>query len=114
MNLHIALRIPGIVRQNKTANCLDRDTKPMIYFFPKAIKKEKGMAMEKKIDNDTFVQKNFEKLVEKYAHQHIVICNGEIFTGEDAAKKAREKYPDFIPMVLPVPGPEFFKHHHLL
>jgi hypothetical protein len=70
--------------------------------------------MKQKIDNDAFVQKNFEKLVEKYAHQHIVISNGEIFTGDDAVKKAREKYPGIVPMFMPVPGPEFFKHHHLL
>lgn len=67
--------------------------------------------MSKKIlDNDEFVAKNFEKLVEKYAHKRIVISNGEIFTGEDAVKKARTKYPKTIPLSMPVPGPEEFMH----
>ena len=62
------------------------------------------------LDNDLFVQKNLEKLVKKYPHQKIIISNGEIFTGKDAVKKAREKYPDTVPMFLPVPGPEEFNH----
>ena len=61
-------------------------------------------------DNDLFVQENFEKLVEKYSHQCIVVCGGEIFTGEDAFEKAKEKYPSLIPMLLPIPGPENFNH----
>lgn len=64
----------------------------------------------KTLDNDLFVQKNLEKLVKKYPHQRIIICNGEIFSGADAVKKARSKYPDATPMFLPVPGPEEFNH----
>ena len=66
------------------------------------------------IGNDEFFRKNFEKLVEKYAHQHIIICNGEVFTGEDAADRAREKYPKLTLMAVPIPGPEFFAHNFLL
>ena len=62
------------------------------------------------LDNDTFVRENFENLVKKYPHQRIVICQREIFTGEDAVKKAREKYPKAIPMSMPIPGPESFTH----
>ena len=65
------------------------------------------------IGNDKFVSENFEMLVEKYGHRHIVICNGEIFTGDDAIKKAREKYPKLIPLSMPVPGHEAFPHHLL-
>ena len=63
------------------------------------------------IDNDEFVRKNFDKLIEKYAHERIVICRGEIFTGEDAVLKARQKYPNVVPMSLPVPSrPELISH----
>lgn len=64
----------------------------------------------KSLDNDLFVQENLEKLVEKYPHQRIIISNGEIFTGNDAVKRARRKYSDSIPMFLPVPRPEEFNH----
>ena len=63
-----------------------------------------------KITNDGFVRKNLEKLVKKYAHQRIVICEGEIFTGNDAVRRARVKFPESIPLSFPVPGPEEFTH----
>lgn len=67
--------------------------------------------MKRKIlDNDSFVRKNFGKLVKKYPRQRIVICRGEIFTGEDAVNEARKKYPKSIPMSLPVPAKEEFSH----
>ena len=72
-------------------------------------KKEEKMS-PKILDNDTFVRENFEEIVEKYAHQTIVICRGEIFTGEDAVKKALKKYPKTIPLWFRVPGPENFLH----
>jgi hypothetical protein len=62
------------------------------------------------LDNDSFVRENLERLVKKYPRQRIVICNGEIFTGEDAAKKARRKYPKSIPLSMPVPAHEEFTH----
>ena len=70
------------------------------------------MSVKHKIpDNDEFVRKNFNKLIDKYAHERIIICNGEIFTGEDAASKARQKHPKAIPMSLPVPSrPELISH----
>lgn len=63
-----------------------------------------------KLNNDSFVRKNLEKLVKKFPRQRIVICEGKIFTGEDAVKKARKKYPKSIPLSLPVPAPEEFTH----
>ena len=62
------------------------------------------------LDNDTFVKENFENLVKKYPRQRIVISCGRIFTGKDAVKKARERYPGAVPLSLPVPGPEEFAH----
>ena len=61
-------------------------------------------------DNDAFVSKNLEKFVKKYPRQRIVICNREVFTGEDAVKRARLKYPKLIPLILPVPAHEEFNH----
>ena len=69
--------------------------------------------MYKTSDSVLFVRKNFETLVRKYAHKHIVIANGEIFTGKNAVKKARKKYPDTVPLSMPIPGPEAFPHHLL-
>lgn len=66
--------------------------------------------MSNALDNDTFVGKNLEKLVKKYPRQTIIISAGEIFTGEGAMKKAKTKYPNIIPMIMPVPGPEEFSH----
>lgn len=69
------------------------------------------MKMNKNIlDNDLFVRENLELLVRKYPHQRIVICQGEIFTGDDAVKKARKRYRSSMPMTLPIPGPEEFNH----
>lgn len=61
-------------------------------------------------NNDAFVRENLEELVKKYPRQRIVICNREVFTGDDAVKKARKKYPKSIPLSFPVPGPEEFTH----
>lgn len=63
-----------------------------------------------KLNNDSFVRKNLGKLVKKFPRQRIVICEGKIFTGEDAVKRARERYPKSIPLSFPVPAPEEFTH----
>jgi hypothetical protein len=62
------------------------------------------------IDSDSFVKENLEELVKKYPRQRIVICQGEVFTGKNAVRKAREKYPKAIPLSFPVPAPEEFMH----
>ena len=56
------------------------------------------------LDNDTFVSKNFAKIVNKYGSKTVIICQGEIFTGSQATKKAEKKYPDKMLMVLSVPS----------
>ena len=61
-------------------------------------------------DNDKFVATNFAELVEQFSHQRIVISNGQIFTGKDAVLKARQAFPNSVPLSLPVPGPEEFIH----
>ena len=68
----------------------------------------------KNIDNDEFVTKHFEELVNKYGGKAVILCNGEIFTGEDAMEKARAKYPKLTPMILNLPRPEFFENDFVL
>src|SRR2546425_652352 len=75
----------------------------------------RNLKMEIKYTNDEkFVQDNFEKLVNKYGGQTIVIANSEIFTDRGAAQRARKKYPRTIPYLLTLPRPEFFANHFLL
>ena len=69
------------------------------------------MAKKTKVaDNDAWISDHFEEIVDKYAGQHIVVSNGEIFIGENAVEKARKKYPNIIPTSMPVPRPEDFMH----
>jgi len=68
------------------------------------------MRENKVLDNDSFVKKYLQKIVAKYAHQQIVICHGEIFTGAGAVECARKKYPKTTPLFFPVPGSEEFNH----
>ena len=62
------------------------------------------------LDNDKFVQENLERLVKRYPRENLIISNGEIFTGDDALKEARKKYPRTIPMFFRVPSKEEFNH----
>ena len=62
------------------------------------------------LDNDIFVNENFERIILKYPRQTVVISQGELFTGSDAMEKAEKKHPGKIPMVLPVPSREQLKH----
>lgn len=68
------------------------------------------MMRKRVLDNDTFVKKNFERIILKYPRQVVIVCQGELFTGSDAMEKAEEKHPGKIPMVLPVPSREQLKH----
>ena len=72
------------------------------------------MKIKAKYDDEKFVQDNFEKLVNEYGGQTIVIAHGEIFTNRGAAERARKKYPKTIPHLLTLPRPEFFSNHFLL
>ena len=64
-------------------------------------------------NNDEFLTKNFERIVNTYPHQRIVICNEKIFTGSDAVEKARRKFPRKRLMWMPVPSAQELKHHLL-
>ena len=55
-----------------------------------------------------------EELVDKYGGSTIVVANGEIFTGPDASRRARDKFPEMSPFILSLPRPEFFTGHFLL
>ncbi len=65
------------------------------------------------VDNDAWITVHFEEIVDKYAGQHIIVSNGEIFTGENALENARKKYPNIIPTSMPVPRPEDFTPVHI-
>ena len=64
----------------------------------------------KKLDDDAWIKDHFEKIVDKYGGQHIIVCQGKIFTGDKALKEAKRKYPRSIPTSMPVPRPEEFVH----
>ena len=66
------------------------------------------------IDNDAFVVKNADQIVKKYGRRTIVICRGEVFTGNKAMDRARRKFPGVTPMLFPVPPREMFKNGFLL
>jgi len=66
------------------------------------------------VDTDVWITLHFQKIVNKYAGQRIVISNGEIFTGENAVEKAKKKYPNIIPTSMPVPRPEELFMHVLI
>jgi hypothetical protein len=74
------------------------------------IKMPSKKSRPKIVDNDIWLSAHFEEIIDKYAGQYIIISNGEIFTGEKAFKKAKEKYPRSIPLSMPVPRPEDFVH----
>lgn len=61
--------------------------------------------------DDEWIRKNFEQLVDKYPGRYVVVANGEVFIGRDAAaleRKARQKHPRTIPSGMPIPSPEDF------
>ena len=66
------------------------------------------------LDNDAFVTKNADQIVRKYGRKTIVICRGEVFTGNKAMERARRKFPGIVPMLFSVPPREMFKNGFLL
>lgn len=66
------------------------------------------------LDNDTFVSKNFEKIVDKYGSKTIIVCQGEIFAGSQARNKAEKKYPDKTLMIFSVPSKRMLRGGFLL
>jgi hypothetical protein len=64
-----------------------------------------------RIDDDEWIRRHFEELVDKYSGQYAVIAEGELFVGHDAHElfaEARRKHPDVIPTGMPIPRPQDF------
>ena len=62
-------------------------------------------------DDQAWVRRHFEELVDKYAGQYAVVAEGELFVGHDARQldeEARRKHPGVIPTGLRIPRPEDF------
>lgn len=66
------------------------------------------------VDNDAFIAKNADQIVNKYGRKTIVICRGKIFTGTKAMERARRKFPGVTPMLFSVPPRGMFKNGFLL
>jgi hypothetical protein len=65
----------------------------------------------KKINDDAWIQKHFEELVDKFPGQYVVVAEGEPFIGYDAAqlfKLARLKHRGVVPTCMPIPRPDDF------
>ena len=65
----------------------------------------------KKMDDNAWVRKHFEQLVDTYPGKYAVVAEGELFVGEDAKllfEKAGKKHPKVLPTGLPIPRPEDF------
>lgn len=64
-----------------------------------------------RVNDDEWVRRHFEELVDKYAGQYAVVAEGELFVGYDAKQldeTARRKHPGVIPTGLRIPRPEDF------
>lgn len=70
--------------------------------------------MPKIINNDQWLAKHFEEIVDKYAGGYIVVANGKILytdkdgTPKEIVKKAKTRYPKITPLFLRVPYPHEF------
>ena len=56
--------------------------------------------------DQTWLNANFERLIDEFEGQYVVVSNGESFVGSDAAelqRRARKKSPDTIPLGMPIP-----------
>ena len=68
----------------------------------------------KAINNDTWLTKNFERIVNKYQGRYILIGAGKVlFTDDDGTprellKKAKTKYPGVTLLFFRVPSPHEF------
>ena len=62
-------------------------------------------------NNEDWITHNFQRLVDEYPGEFLVLMNGEPFIGKNAAqlfKKARLKYPKSIPTCMPIPRSKDF------
>lgn len=65
----------------------------------------------KRFNDDAWIRKHFEELVDKHPGKYAVVAAGELFVGEDARllhETARRKHPNVIPTSFPIPRPEDF------
>ena len=63
------------------------------------------------IDDNEWVHRHFEELVDKYPGQYAVVAEGELFVGRDARQlqqAAKRKHPGVNPTGLRIPRPEDF------
>ena len=63
------------------------------------------------VDNDTWLRKHLEELVDKYAGEFVVISAGKLYrngTPQELLKKAKSEHPNIIPLFFRVPRPEDF------
>lgn len=62
-------------------------------------------------DDQAWIRRHFEELVDKYPGKYAVVAAGELFVGDDARQlheAARRKHPDVVPTSFPIPSPEDF------
>ena len=58
-----------------------------------------------------WIHRHFEELVEKYSGKYVAVANEELFVGDslkDVRTKARTKHPTKNPSILRVPQPADF------
>ena len=62
-------------------------------------------------NDDEWIRRHFEKLVDRYPGQYAVVAEGELFVGHDAGRlfdEARRKHPQVVPTGMPIPRPQDF------
>ena len=65
-----------------------------------------------RVNDDEWIRRHFEELVDTYGGQYIIVAGGEVFSGDDVRRleaKARRKRPRIIPTGMPVPRPQDFQ-----
>ena len=63
------------------------------------------------IDNDAWLRKHLEELVDKYAGEFLVVANGQIYRGgtpSQLREKAKAEHPHAMLLGIRVPRPEDF------
>ncbi len=67
--------------------------------------------VKKSFDDNAWISKHFEELVDRHPGKFLVVVNEEPFIGSDAKllfKKARAKYPNSVPTCMPIPRKKDF------
>jgi len=62
-------------------------------------------------DDQRWIRRHFEELVDKYPGKYAVVAAGELFVGDDPRElheAARRSHPRIIPTSFPIPRPEDF------